>query len=162
MLKKGLFRWWLLAIIVIVLDQASKLAIVARLTYGQVIPVFAHFNLVLAHNPGAAFSFLSDQSGWQRHFFTVLAIVVSCVIAVILRKHHAETRFAAAMSLIMGGAIGNVVDRISYGYVIDFLDVYWNNSHWPAFNIADSAICIGAGLMLLDSFIKPKPASVTP
>ncbi|WP_051319424.1 signal peptidase II [Chitinimonas koreensis] len=157
MLKAGLARWLVLAAVVIVLDQASKLAVEAALNYGDVIPLFPGFNLVLTYNPGAAFSFLASAGGWQRHFFTVLGLVVAVVLVHLLRRHHAETRFAAALALILGGALGNVIDRVLYGHVIDFLDAYWGVSHWPAFNIADSAICLGAALMVIDSFASGKP-----
>lgn len=158
MLKAGLLRWLLLAFVVIVADQVTKQMVLSALTFHQVVPVFPGFNIVLTYNEGAAFSFLAAAGGWQRHFFTVLALVVSAAIVWTLRKHHAERRLAFALSLILGGAIGNVIDRISYGHVVDFLDVYWNASHWPAFNVADSAICVGAVLMVLDGLSKPKPA----
>jgi signal peptidase II len=111
------------------------------------------FNLTYVHNTGAAFSFLSQAGGWQRWLFAGLAVVMSSIITVwLLRLQKHETFMAAALSLILGGAIGNLIDRVAYGYVIDFLDVYYQDWHWPAFNIADSAICIGVGLMLLESF----------
>ena len=112
-----------------------------------------YFNLTYVHNTGAAFSFLSEAGGWQRWFFAGLAILISAVIAVWLArlKQH-ETLLAMALSLVLGGAIGNLIDRLVYGYVIDFLDVYYGNWHWPAFNIADSAITLGVILMLVESF----------
>ncbi|WP_269531943.1 signal peptidase II [Chitinimonas sp. BJYL2] len=158
-LQHGSTRWFILAFMVILFDQTTKLLIEAAFDFGHVMPVFPGFNLVLTYNPGAAFSFLADAGGWQRHFFTVLALVVSAVIIVVLRKHWAQRRFALALALVLGGAIGNVIDRIAYGHVIDFLDVYWGNAHWPAFNIADAAICVGAVLIALDGFLAPKPGS---
>ncbi|GAB3266274.1 signal peptidase II [Chitinimonas naiadis] len=159
MLKAGLTRWLLLALVVIVFDQVSKQMVEASLQFGDVVPVFSGFNVVLTYNKGAAFSFLASAGGWQRHFFTILALAVSAAIIWTLSKHHNERRLALALSLILGGAIGNVIDRVWYGHVIDFLDVYWGVSHWPAFNIADSAICVGAVLMVLDGILKPaKPA----
>lgn len=146
-------KWLWLSLLVVVLDQLSKLEIAGSMQLYQSIPIMQYVNLTYVHNTGAAFSFLSDAGGWQRWFFAVLALVISAVIAVWLArlKHH-ETLMAAALSLILGGAIGNLIDRLVYGYVIDFLDVYYQNWHWPAFNIADSAITLGVILMLLDSF----------
>ncbi|SFM97488.1 signal peptidase II [Formivibrio citricus] len=150
-------KWLALALVVIVLDQASKQAILASLAYGErlaVIPGF--FNLTLAYNPGAAFSFLADAGGWQRHFFTALALGVSAGIVYMLKKHLAESRFCLQLSLILGGAIGNVIDRILYGHVVDFIQIHYQSWYYPAFNIADSAICIGVGLMLFDGFFERK------
>ncbi|MDK2125072.1 signal peptidase II [Parachitinimonas caeni] len=155
----GAVRWFVIAFMVIVLDQATKLAAEHFLSPRDVIPIMPSFNLVLAYNPGAAFSFLASAGGWQRWFFMLLAIVVSGVIGRLLLKHRAETLFCWAMSLILGGAIGNLIDRGYLGHVIDFIQLYYGNFYWPAFNIADSAICVGAALMVWDSFRKPKPAS---
>ena len=138
---------------VIFLDQVSKLAIAGSMQLYQSIPVMPFFKLTYVHNTGAAFSFLSEAGGWQRWFFAALALVISGVIAVWLaRLKHDETLLAVALSLVLGGAIGNLIDRLVYGYVIDFLDVYYQTWHWPAFNIADSAITIGVILMLMESF----------
>jgi signal peptidase II len=116
------------------------------------IPLIPYFNLTYVHNTGAAFSFLAQAGGWQRWLFAGLAVVMSSIIGVWLaRLQKHETLMAWALSLVLGGAIGNLIDRVAYGYVIDFLDVYYQDWHWPAFNIADSAICIGVGLMLLES-----------
>ncbi|MFI3122876.1 MAG: signal peptidase II, partial [Methylococcales bacterium] len=117
------------------------------------ISVVPFFNLTYVHNTGAAFSFLSEAGGWQRWFFAALAIVMSTIMTIWLTKlKEHETLLAVALSLILGGAMGNLIDRLAYGYVIDFLDVYYGTYHWPAFNIADSAITIGVTLMLVDSF----------
>lgn len=166
MLKQGVARWYGLALLVIVIDQLSKRWIADHFQFREVMPVTSFFNLILTYNPGAAFSFLAGAGGWQRHFFTVLALVVSGIIANILRKQHGDTLLASALALIMGGALGNVIDRIAYGHVIDFLDFHGSifamvlgSPDFPAFNIADSAICLGAGLMVLDSVIKPKSKS---
>ncbi|MGQ5524689.1 signal peptidase II [Chitinimonas sp. PSY-7] len=159
MLKRGMARWLWLAASIVLLDQVSKQLIEHLMHYGDSFRITSFFNLVLTYNPGAAFSFLADAGGWQKHFFTGLAIVVSIVIINLLRKHHGETRFALAMALILGGAIGNVIDRIIYGHVIDFIQLHYSGLYWPAFNVADSAICVGAALMVLDSFIKPKQKS---
>ena len=138
---------------VIILDQVSKLAISGTMQLYQSIPVMPFFKLTYVHNTGAAFSFLSEAGGWQRWFFAALALVISGVIAVWLaRLKHDETLLAVALSLVLGGAIGNLIDRLVYGYVIDFLDVYYQTWHWPAFNVADSAITIGVILMLMESF----------
>ena len=148
-----MLKWLGLSLLVIFLDQVSKLAIAGSMQLYQSIPVIPFFKLTYVHNTGAAFSFLSEAGGWQRWFFAALALVISGVIAVWLArlKHH-ETLLAVALSLVLGGAIGNLIDRLVYGYVIDFLDVYYQTWHWPAFNIADSAITIGVILMLMESF----------
>ncbi|MDP2695006.1 MAG: signal peptidase II [Gallionella sp.] len=145
-------RWLWLSALIIVLDQASKLWITGHFAYGESLVVLGIFNLVLAHNTGAAFSFLSDAGGMQRWLFSAIAIVVSAWIVWLLRRHSAQTLFALALSLILGGALGNLIDRIAYGYVVDFLSFHWNEHYFPAFNIADSAITCGAFLMILDSF----------
>jgi signal peptidase II len=148
-----MLKWLGLSLLVIILDQASKLAIAGSMQLYQSIPVTPFFKLTYVHNTGAAFSFLSEAGGWQRWFFAALALVISGVIAVWLaRLKHDETLLAVALSLVLGGAIGNLIDRLVYGYVIDFLDVYYQTWHWPAFNIADSAITIGVILMLMESF----------
>ncbi len=145
-------KWLWLSLLVLILDQASKLAIDASMRLYESIPLLPHFNLTYAHNTGAAFSLLAQAGGWQRWLFAGLAVVISGVIYVwLMRLERHETLMAAALSLVLGGAIGNLIDRVAYGYVIDFLDVYYQQWHWPAFNIADSAICIGVGLMLLDN-----------
>ncbi|MGR9100029.1 MAG: signal peptidase II, partial [Gammaproteobacteria bacterium] len=117
------------------------------------IAVLPYFNLTYVHNTGAAFSFLSDAGGWQRWFFAGLAVVISAVLGVWLdRLKKSEILLAVSLSLVLGGAIGNLIDRLVYGYVIDFLDFYYKSWHWPAFNVADSAISLGVALMLLESF----------
>ncbi|QDQ29171.1 lipoprotein signal peptidase [Chitinimonas arctica] len=155
-------RWLGLAGLIVVLDQISKQWVEHALDYGDRIPLTGFFNLVLTYNPGAAFSFLAGAGGWQRHFFTVLAVVVSAVIVSMLRKQHAQTGIALALSLILGGALGNVIDRVLYGHVIDFIQLYYGQFYWPAFNIADSAICVGAVLMVLDSLRKPSAGASQP
>ncbi len=157
-----MLKWLWLSVVVIVLDQVTKQMVTDSLHLYQSIPVFPSLNLVLAHNSGAAFSFLSDAGGWQRWFFSVIAIVISIVIVVwITRLKKNELWLAVALSLVLGGAIGNVWDRIAHGYVIDFIDVYYGEWHWPAFNVADSAICIGAVLLILDAlFNKENQAEV--
>ena len=148
-----MLKWLGLSLLAIVLDQGSKLLIDSSMQLYQSIPVLPSFNLTYVHNTGAAFSFLSEAGGWQRWFFAGLALGISIIIAVWLsRLQKHETLLAIALSLVLGGAVGNLIDRLAYGYVIDFLDVYYGNWHWPAFNIADSAITLGVALMLLESF----------
>jgi signal peptidase II len=149
----SMLKWLGLSLFAILLDQGTKLAIAGSMKLYQSIQIMPYFKLTYVHNKGAAFSFLSEAGGWQRWFFAVLALVISIVIAVWLarlKKH--ETLLAVALSLVLGGAIGNLIDRLAYGYVIDFLDVYYQTWHWPAFNIADSAITLGVILMLAESF----------
>lgn len=148
-----MLKWLWLSILAIVLDQGSKLWVDGSMQLYQSIPVMPYFNLTYVHNTGAAFSFLSEAGGWQRWFFAGLALVISVVITMwIARLKAHETLLAVALALVLGGAVGNLIDRLIYGYVIDFLDVYVDNWHWPAFNIADSAITLGVVLMLLESF----------
>lgn len=148
-----MLKWLWLSVLSLLLDQASKLAVDGSMQLFESIPLLPYFNLTYVHNTGAAFSFLSDAGGWQRWLFAGLAVVMSSIIGLWLArlKQH-ETLMAVALALVLGGAIGNLIDRVAYGYVIDFLDVYYQDWHWPAFNIADSAICVGVALMLLESF----------
>ena len=144
------FAGWLgLSLLTIVLDQWSKLAIVARFAENEYLPLTDFFNLTLRYNPGAAFSFLAGHDGWQRWFFTVLAVGVSAYLIKLIRQHQSEILQPASFALIVGGALGNVIDRFHYGRVVDFLDVHIGDLHWPAFNIADSAICLGVTLMII-------------
>jgi signal peptidase II len=148
-----MLKWLWLSILALFLDQVSKLVIADSMQLYQSIQVMPFFKLTYVHNTGAAFSFLSEAGGWQRWFFAGLALAISVVIAVWLtrlKKH--ETLLAVALALVLGGAVGNLIDRLAYGYVIDFLDVYYDSWHWPAFNIADSAITLGVMLMLAESF----------
>ena len=153
MLKFAMLKWLGLSLLAVLLDQLSKLWVAHDMQLYQSINVMPYVNLTYVHNTGAAFSFLSEAGGWQRWFFAALAIVISTVIAVWLSRLKAqETLMAVSLSLVLGGAIGNLIDRLAYGYVIDFLDVYIASWHWPAFNVADSAITLGVVLMLLESF----------
>ena len=145
-------RWLWLSALIIVLDQLSKAWISSHFVYGESLTILGVFNLVLAHNTGAAFSFLNDAGGMQRWLFSAIAIVASGWIVLLLRKHAAQTLFALALSLILGGALGNLIDRLAFGYVVDFLLFHWDEHYFPAFNLADSAITGGAFLMILDSF----------
>ncbi|MDH5544162.1 MAG: signal peptidase II [Gammaproteobacteria bacterium] len=158
-----MLKWTWISLVVVILDQLSKLAASANLQMFRPVEVIPFFNLTLAHNPGAAFSFLADAGGWQRWFFTVLAVAISILLIFWIRslKSH-EGKMAIGLSLVLGGAIGNLIDRLAYGYVVDFLDFYVGDYHWPAFNIADSAITIGAGFLIVMSFISErnrKPSS---
>ena len=156
-----MLKYLTVSAVIIVLDQVTKWLMVSWLALYETVAVMPYFNLTMAHNYGAAFSFLAQAGGWQRWFFIVLAIVISAVLVVWLAKLKPHAKLEAiSLSLILGGAIGNVIDRIVYGYVVDFLDVYIGSSHWPAFNVADSVICIGAVLLILDSF-KSEPESQT-
>lgn len=152
-------RWLALATLLVVLDQLSKFAITRALTDGSGVEVTPFFNLVLVHNKGAAFSFLASAGGWQREFFIAIAVVASVWIVFLLRRHPRETLFCFALSLILGGAIGNVIDRVWLGAVIDFLDFHAAGYHWPAFNLADSAITCGAVLLVWESLRPRKPGN---
>jgi len=148
-----MLKWLWLTLFAVLLDQGSKLAIDASMRLYESIPVMPYFNLTYVHNTGAAFSFLSEAGGWQRWFFSGLALAISIGITIWLAKlQQHENLLAAALALILGGAFGNLIDRVAYGYVIDFIDVYYLNKHFPAFNIADSAINLGVLLMLAESF----------
>ena len=162
--KKGLFQfyphnlvWVGLSIVAIILDQWTKWIATEHLIYGQQNPVLPFLNWTLFHNYGAAFSFLSDAGGWQRYFFTGLAGVVSIIFLFwLMRMPKKMMVLPAAIALILGGAVGNLIDRVSLGYVVDFIHFYYNNSHFPAFNIADSAITLGTILLLIDTFFLEK------
>lgn len=148
-----MLKWLWLSLIVLAVDQWSKIAIDSSMYLYESIALIPGFNLTYVRNTGAAFSFLSEAGGWQRWFFAVLAFTISIVLTVWLyrlKKH--ETLLAVALALVLGGAVGNLIDRLAYGYVIDFLDVYYQSWHWPAFNVADMAISLGVFLMLLESF----------
>lgn len=144
--------FWLSGL-VIVLDQLTKYIAESSLDYRVPVNVFTGLNMTLVYNKGAAFSFLSDAGGWQRWFFMALSITISIVLVFWLRSVDKNRKYLAwGLALILGGAIGNLIDRSLYGHVIDFIDVYYSSWHWPAFNIADSAITLGAGLLILDMF----------
>jgi signal peptidase II len=145
------WRWYGLALSAALLDQASKDLIVRILTLGEQVPVSSFFNLVYVLNPGAAFSFLADAGGWQRYFLIVLALLVSAWLAFLLQTQRSRHE-ALGLSLILGGAVGNVLDRIITGKVVDFLDFHWNGMHWPAFNFADVFISIGVASLLWTTF----------
>ncbi len=150
--------WLALALLVLFLDQLTKIVIERTFSYGDVRAVTGFFNLVLTYNKGAAFSFLASAGGWQDEFLTIVGIAASLFIVYLLARHGHQRLFACALALILGGALGNVVDRIAYGHVIDFLDFHWGGWHWPAFNLADSAIVGGAGLLILDELLRVRRA----
>ena len=158
MAKKNASGPWLswlgLALLVLVLDQLSKVLILGRFALGDSQAVTGFFNLVRVHNEGAAFSFLADAQGWQRWLFTGFGLVASAVMVGLLRAHAGQRLFGLALSLILGGAIGNVLDRLVHGHVIDFLDFHLAGWHFPAFNLADSAITLGALLLILDELLR--------
>tara|TARA_B100000686_G_scaffold347076_1_gene435006 strand:- start:3103 stop:3570 length:468 start_codon:yes stop_codon:yes gene_type:complete len=142
----------ILAIIILILDFSTKRWVESELIHGQHIFLTSYTNLVLAFNAGAAFSFLSNESGWQRWFLSGVAICAVIVITYLLKKHTSEKLFCLSLSLILGGAMGNLLDRMTLGYVVDFIDIHYSGYHWPAFNVADSAIFIGALFLIIESF----------
>lgn len=148
------WRHWLwITLLVIILDQISKITADQFLLYQQPVALMPLFNLTLVYNQGVAFSFLSDAGGWQRWFFMLLSLSISIVLVTWLKKLKPQQKLqTASIALILGGAIGNLIDRSIYGHVIDFIDIYYHSHHWPAFNIADSAITLGALLLIIDSF----------
>lgn len=154
----GMLQWLGLAFIILIADQFTKILIVGYYHLGDSTYVTSFFNVVRAHNTGAAFSFLAGASGWQRWFFTVIGLLAAALILWMLKSHPGQKLFAFAMACILGGAIGNVIDRIMYGYVVDFLDFHWHNWHFPAFNVADSAITIGAACLILDELLRVRRA----
>ena len=149
-----LLRSLAIATLVLLLDQLSKWSALSNLKLGIPEEVLPFMNWLLLFNPGAAFSFLAQSSGWQRWFFTILGLVASLYILWLLRKNQSDKMLSWALSLILGGALGNVLDRIMYGAVVDFIDLHYGNWHWPAFNIADSAISIGAALIVFSELRK--------
>ena len=147
-----MLKWTWLAVVVVVLDQLTKYIASTSLEMHTPVAVMPMFNWTLMHNPGAAFSFLANESGWQRWFFAIIAIVVSVVIVFWLKRLQQHEKWQAiALALILGGAVGNVIDRLSLGYVVDFIQVYYQHWYWPAFNLADSAISVGVALIIIDS-----------
>jgi signal peptidase II len=157
----GWLLWIGIAALIMLIDQFTKVLILGSFQYGESLPITSYFNLVRVHNLGAAFSFLSDAGGWQRWFFTGLGVVAAVFMTWLLRAHAGQRLFCAAISCILGGAVGNVIDRLLHGYVVDFLDFHWAflsgifyGGHFPAFNVADSAISLGAALLILDELLR--------
>ena len=158
MLVRGLAA----AAAVVIIDQLSKAAVLGFFggsPLGALEPITPFFNLVLTHNPGAAFSFLAHAGGWQRWFFAAIAVAVSAVVVVMLRRQHAEPRAAVALALVLGGALGNLWERVTLGYVVDFVQVHAAGYYWPAFNVADSAIFVGVAILIWDGL---RPAARAP
>lgn len=152
-------RWWLWLAVsagVVALDQLTKHLVQQTLTYGHSIEVTPFFNLILVYNPGAAFSFLSTAPGWQRELFIGIALAASALIVHLLRKHAHDRLFGFALSLILGGALGNLIDRFVLHAVVDFLDLHLFGRHWPAFNLADSAITLGAAVLIWDTIVRSR------
>ena len=161
----GMLTWLGLALIILLADQFTKVLIVGNYALGDSTYVTNFFNVVRAHNTGAAFSFLAGSGGWQRWFFSGIGVVAAVFMVWMLKSHPGQKLFSFAISLILGGAIGNVIDRLWHGYVVDFLDFHWKwlvpvfpGGHFPAFNIADSAITVGATCLILDELLRVRRA----
>ena len=153
-----IWPWLAWALAIIALDQITKQWILDVYQLGDWTPITGFFTIVRAPNTGAAFSFLADGSGWQRWLFVGIGVVATLLIVWQLRKHPGDKLFCFALSSILGGAIGNVVDRLQHGYVVDFLDFYWGSSHFPAFNVADVGISVGAACLILDEILRSRRA----
>jgi signal peptidase II len=151
--------WLGLALAIFIADQFTKVLILGYYRLGDSTYVASFFNIVRAHNTGAAFSFLAAASGWQRWFFTVIGIAAAVFIVWMLRSHAGQKLFSFALACILGGAIGNVVDRLLHGYVVDFVQVHWRGWYFPAFNVADSAITVGAAFLILDELRRVRRTS---
>lgn len=152
-MSRAALGWYLLALIVVALDLGSKYWISANLTYGEPVVFTSFFNFTLLHNPGAAFSFLSEAGGWQRWFFTAIAIGFSVLLVIWIARVAHKLREAFGLTMILGGALGNLYDRVQHGYVVDFIVVHYEHYYFPAFNLADSAITLGAFMLILDIFL---------
>ncbi|GAB4397245.1 MAG: signal peptidase II [Rhodoferax sp.] len=152
--RPGLLLWLAWALVVLILDQFTKVLIVGNYALGDSTPVTSFLNVVRVHNSGAAFSFLAQAGGWQRWLFTGIGVAAAVLMLWLLKKHANQALFAFAMASLLGGALGNVIDRLLYGHVIDFLDFYWRNWHFPAFNVADSAITLGVICLILDELLR--------
>ena len=149
-----LWRWLGIALAVVLLDQFTKTLIVGFFHLGDSRTVTPFFNVVRVHNSGAAFSFLAGASGWQRWFFVVLGLAAAVFIVWMLARHAAQALFCSALALILGGAVGNVIDRLLHGHVVDFVQLHWRGWYFPAFNVADSAITVGAALLVVDELLR--------
>jgi len=151
-------KWLGVALAVIVVDHLTKFWVSSTLGFQEAMPVLPFFSLVLVHNTGAAFSFLANAGGWQRWFFIAVGVIATVIITRLLHRHTHQPRMAFALALLLGGALGNVIDRVVLGHVVDFLYFHYRSLAWPAFNVADSAITVGAGLLIWDS-LRGKPAA---
>jgi signal peptidase II len=143
--------WLGLAVVIVVLDQLTKYIVVQAIPHGSSVDVLPFLSLLLTYNPGAAFSFLADGDGWQRWFFIAVAVTASIVIVYLIFKNRSDALLCLALALVLGGAVGNLIDRIWFGAVVDFVLLHWKGWHWPAFNLADSCITVGVVVMLWDS-----------
>ncbi|OIP16587.1 MAG: signal peptidase II [Comamonadaceae bacterium CG_4_9_14_3_um_filter_60_33] len=150
----SVLAWLGWAMLILVADQFTKVMIMGYYQLGDSTPATSFFNIVRVHNSGAAFSFLAGAGGWQRWFFTAIGVGAALLMVWLLKKHASQKLFAFAIASILGGAVGNVIDRVLYGYVVDFLDFYWRGWHFPAFNVADSAITVGAACLILDELLR--------
>ncbi len=148
-------KWFSISALVIALDLYTKHLIEAAFQFGEQLKITAFFDLVRYHNQGAAFGFLNDAGGWQKWFFTAISITAAVVITYLIKKHSEQKLFCFGLALVLGGALGNLYDRVTLGYVVDFLNFHWNDYAFPAFNVADSAISVGVTILLLDSFKRP-------
>ena len=156
--RRAVLQWLGWAVIIVIIDQLSKVLIAGSYELGQSTVLTNFLNIVRVHNSGAAFSFLAGAAGWQRWFFTVIGLLAAVLIVWLLKSHAGQTLFAFALSCILGGAVGNVIDRLLYGYVLDFADFHWRGWHFPAFNVADSAITLGAAALILDELRRVRRA----
>lgn len=156
MLNSFGLKWFGISGLIVAVDLYTKHLIQNAFAYGEHVKVTSFFDLVRYHNEGAAFSFLANAGGWQKLFFTAVSMLAIVVITYLLCKHSTQKLFCFGLALVLGGAIGNLYDRLTLGYVVDFLFFHYDTLYWPAFNVADSAICVGVGLLLLDSFQKPQ------
>lgn len=154
----GWLPWIGLSLLILLADQFTKVLIVGNYQLGDSTYVTSFFNVVRAHNTGAAFSFLASASGWQRWFFTVIGVVAAIFIVWMLRSHPGQKLFSFALACILGGAIGNVIDRLWHGYVVDFVQLHWRGWYFPAFNVADAAITVGAVCLILDELLRVRRA----
>lgn len=150
-------RWFGLAALVVLLDRALKLAMLAHFRPGEGAEVTGFFNLVLVFNKGAAFSFLASAPGWQTPFFVAIAVIAVFIVGFLIQKDPGKALFCVGLALILGGAVGNLWDRLQWGYVVDFLDFHAAGWHWPAFNVADSAITVGAVILIVEGFLHREP-----
>ena len=164
---RSLWLWLGMALVILIADQITKVMIIGSFQLGDSQTVTPYFNLVRVHNSGAAFSFLSSASGWQRWFFTAIGVGAAGFIIWLLRSHPSQKLFCVALALVLGGAVGNVIDRLLWGHVIDFLDFHWDwlspvfyQGHFPAFNVADSAISVGTVCLILDELLRVRQSKV--
>ncbi len=148
-------KWLSISTFVIALDLYTKHLIEAAFQFGEQLKITAFFDLVRYHNQGAAFGFLNDAGGWQKWFFAAISVTAAVVITYLIKKHSEQKLFCFGLALVLGGALGNLYDRVTLGYVVDFLNFHWNEYAFPAFNVADSAISVGVTILLLDSFKRP-------